>query len=82
MTEQPTKGVDERLLQVACLAADMWWMEHAHSGMTNAEITRGVVTNAVMHLIEQGLLVVPEDLTQRLDKPISIRRVEVTEDTP
>jgi hypothetical protein len=71
---ESTNTVDERLLQVACFAADMWWMDHAASSMTNAQITRGVVTEAVMHLIEQGLLVVPDDVSERLDQPIRIRR--------
>lgn len=39
-----------------------------------AQSTRRIVETAVMHLIEQGLLVVPEDIEQRFDGSVRISR--------
>jgi hypothetical protein len=41
---------------------------------TPAEFTRRIVGAGVMHLIEQGLLVVPDDIGARLEEPIPMRR--------
>jgi hypothetical protein len=33
-----------------------------------------IVTEAVMHLLEQGLLVIPDDIEQRLEGPVRMGR--------
>ena len=38
-------------------------------GETPGGYTRRLVTAAVLHLVEQGLLLMPPDLEQRLEKP-------------
>ena len=45
-------------------------------GETGHERTGRIVEAAVMHLIEQGLLIVPDDLESRLERPIPIARVK------
>lgn len=72
--EQSTTQAHDGLLQIATLAADMWAIDNADRPMTNARRTRMIVETAVMHLIEQGLLVVPDDIAERLDRPISMTR--------
>ena len=72
--EQPTTEVDERLMGVATMAAHLWALDHQPWRGTQADYTRGLVTTAVMHLIEQGLLTVPDDLPERLDQPIEMKR--------
>ena len=67
--------LDERLVKVASMAADMWALDHHPWQGTQAAYTRGLVTTAVMHLIEQGLLIVPDDLPERLDEPMPMRRM-------
>lgn len=62
------------LLQIAALAADGWAIDNIDTPMTQAERTRGLVDTAVMHLIEQGLLVPAADLAVRLAGPVSVRR--------
>jgi hypothetical protein len=67
---ESTNPVDDRILRHATLAADMWAMTHGDRSKTAAEYTRGLVTTAVTHLVQQGLLIVPGDIEQRLDKPL------------
>jgi len=43
-------------------------------GETAAEFTRRIIEAGVMHLIEQGLLVIPGDITARLNGPILLQR--------
>lgn len=73
--EQRTTEVDERLVKVASMAADLWALDHHPWRGTQAAYTHGIVTTAVMHLIEQGLLIVPDDLPERLDEPIQMKRI-------
>ena len=73
MTES-TNAVDDRILRHASLAADMWALSHGDQSRTAAEYTRGLVTTAVTHLVEQSLLVVPDDIEQRLDEPLPMWR--------
>lgn len=67
---ESTNLVDGRILRHATLAADMWALSRGDQSRTAAEYTRGLVTTAVTHLVEQGLLVVPDDIEQRLDEPL------------
>ena len=41
---------------------------------TNAEFTRRIVRTGILHLIEQGLLVFPDDIAERLEQPIPMAR--------
>ncbi|SRR6266851_1966985 len=41
---------------------------------TQAERTRRIVSTAVMHLIELGLLVIPDDIGGKLEKGIPVSR--------
>lgn len=66
--------VDERVLRLAALAADGWALNHASEPMSAADRTRGVVRTAITHLIEQGLLIVPDDLDARLNEPVPMWR--------
>ena len=43
-------------------------------GVTPADYTRRLVTAAVLHLVEQGLLVIPTDLERRIAEPIPADR--------
>ena len=45
--EQPTTEVDERLMGVATMAADLWALDHHPWRGTQADYTRGIVTTAV-----------------------------------
>lgn len=73
------------LLQTAMFAADSEALDPAPPSRvpgpdgrpqreTPAEFTRRIVGAGVMHLIEQGLLIVPEDIGDRLEKPVPMRR--------
>ena len=69
-----TPPLDDRILRHASLAADMWALTHGDQSKTAAEYTRGLVTTAVNHLVEQGLLIVPDDIDRRLDEPLPMWR--------
>ena len=43
-------------------------------GETPADYTRRLITAAVLHLIEQGLLAIPADLERRIAEPIPADR--------
>jgi hypothetical protein len=43
-------------------------------GETPGDYTRRLVTAAVLHLVEQGLLVIPTDLERRIAEPIPADR--------
>lgn len=60
--------LDVRLVRGAALAADLWFLTNADRAMTEAERTRGLVRAAIDHLVDNGLLLVPEDLPERLDR--------------
>ena len=73
------------IVKTAVLAADMEALspppvsrvrnpDGSAQGETGAERTRRIVETAVMHLIEQGLLAVPGDIAERLERPIPIAR--------
>jgi hypothetical protein len=72
-------------LRVAMFAADSEALDaappssiHGPDGRpqreTPAEFTRRIVGAGVMHLVEQGLLVVPGDIAERLEGRIPLRR--------
>ena len=42
--------------------------------MTPGDYTRRLITAAVLHLVEQGLLVIPTDLERRIAEPIPADR--------
>jgi hypothetical protein len=64
------------LIRIAADAADSEALLTARpAGETPAAHTRRLVGAAVLHLIEQGLLVIPDDLARRLARPIPADRV-------
>lgn len=68
----------KQIVRVGVFAADQWALDHLADGGPMADFTRGLVETAVLHLIEQGLLLVPDDIQRRLREPIPVRR-EVTD---
>lgn len=82
---QPDEGLLEDVLRAAFFAADFEAMEPrpvssvrnpdgSPQQETNAEFTRRVVRTAVLHLLEQGLLVVADDAAGRLENGILMKR--------
>jgi hypothetical protein len=58
------------LIKIAADAAEAVRLTAPPPGETPAARARRLVTHAVLHLIEQGLLVIPDDLARRLARPI------------
>ncbi len=73
LTQQHEENL-KNILRVAVLASDLWSMDNEPWYGTRAEYTRGLVHTAIRHAVEQGLLVLPEDIGERLDQPISMQR--------
>ena len=83
-TEVPAE-VAEALVSIATFAADHEAMkprprsavrnpDGGVQGETQSELTRRLVGAAVLHLVEIGLLVVPEDFAARLDDWLPVSR--------
>jgi hypothetical protein len=79
------RGNAESVLQVASFAADMEMLrptpvskvrnpDGSLQGETSAERTSRIVRTAVLHLLEQGLVVFSADIDQRLDRGIPMER--------
>lgn len=82
MTSEETA---EAVASIAVLAADIEAMNPApvssvpdpdgsRQRETHAEFTRRIVRAAILHLIEQGLVVCPDDIERRLEQPIPMAR--------
>ncbi|MFI6296819.1 hypothetical protein ACIBEJ_34880 [Nonomuraea sp. NPDC050790] len=76
MTDQSIVVVDEadgspfdRIRRIAVGAADGWTLgphgPYQHPGMTGADVSRGQVRTALLHLLELGLITIDE---QRLNE--------------
>ena len=71
-------GLAGEIVHYGVLAADMEALKPRPDGSTqfetNAEYTRRIIGCAILHLIEVGLLVIPGDAREKMERGIPVDR--------
>lgn len=66
---RPTEDQVSVIVRFAVFHADMWAIDNARWEGSRAEFTRRMIDTTIRHLGELGLITLPPDIDELLDRP-------------